>query len=332
MVAPALRVVQLSDLHLIEPASLQNYLQYLSTLPAHALALTQLLQREDQNISSALATEVQALCSDLPSIVALTGDISTWPGDPAAVINRHQYPLVLKLPPPVFAILGNHDWGPAWHSTSYSRSKFQRKFAITAPRCEVLSQGPVNVVVFMVDSNIRMFPCQGRVDQMTRDFLSDQFTSGRKGNLLKPDKSRLTAAEYDDALKILLLHHMPLERADYKGALSRFDYWLLQLRDRPGLLTLCKDDIDIMLFGHTHVPLAVAENGFVMVNCGTTTGLLGGTGGLRNNIQRLTVYDDLSVDVQQFNWDGLRFVGGPRSAPFRRGGATGNVVGAKRWG
>ena len=66
MAAPVLHIVQLSDLHLIEPASLQNYLQYLSTLPAHALALLQLLQREDQNISLALKSEVQALCSDLP--------------------------------------------------------------------------------------------------------------------------------------------------------------------------------------------------------------------------------------------------------------------------
>ena len=125
---------------------------------------------------------------------------------------------------------------------------------------------------------------------------------------------------------------MPLERADYHGALSKIEYWLLQLRDRPGLLTLCKDDIDVILFGHTHVPVAIAENGFVVVNCGTTTGLNSSTSSFRNNIQRLTVYDNLSVDVQEFNWDGLHFVGGQLSATFRRGMARGKVIGTKRWG
>ena len=113
------------------------------------------------------------------------------------------------------------------------------------------------------------------------------------------------------------------------GALGSIDYWNLHLRDRPGLWQLCKDDIDLMLFGHTHVPLKVAWNGFLMVNCGTTTGL-GGWMNV-NNLQRLTIYDDLSVDVQPFNWNGLRFVDQP-SVRYKRGVAPANVLGSGRWG
>jgi len=85
----------------------------------------------------------------------------------------------------------------------------------------VSSKGGLNIVVFMIDSNIRMFPCQGRVNQETRTWLSDLFESGRKGRLRKRDGLLLTDGEYADALKILLLHHTPLERDDYHGALSK---------------------------------------------------------------------------------------------------------------
>ena len=75
--------------------------------------------------------------------------------------------------------------------------------------------------------------------------------------------------------------------------------------------------------------LKVAWNGFLMVNCGTTTGL-GGWMNV-NNLQRLTIYDDLSVDVQPFNWNGLRFVDQP-SVRYKRGVAPANVLGSGRWG
>lgn len=322
MAAPVVQIVQVSDLHMIEPESLDNYLRHLSTLPTAFLS-RQVLQREDYHISVALPSEVAALCRDLPSVVVVTGDISTWPGDTPDIINRHQYALIQNLPRPLYPVLGNHDWGPLSHATSYSSSGLQAEFNITAPRYEVFTSR-VDVVLFLIDSNIRMFPSQGLVDDFTRTWLSGLFGEGRQGQL-----EDLSTERYANALKILLLHHMPLDREEYQGALGAIDYWNLQLRDRPGLLGLCKDDIDLMLFGHTHVPLTLAWNGFLMVNCGTTTGL-GGWNGV-NNLQRLTIYDDLSVDVQPFNWNGLKFVA-QSSRRYARGVAPPGVLGSGRWG
>jgi hypothetical protein len=84
-----------------------------------------------------------------------------------------------------------------------------------------------------------------------------------------------------------------------------------------------------MLLGHTHVTLDLAWIGFLMVNCGTTTGL-GGWKGV-NNFQRMTIYDDLSIDVQSFNWNGLRFVAQQRSARYVRGFAPAGALGRNRW-
>lgn len=72
----------------------------------------------------------------------------------------------------------------------------------------------------------------------------------------------------------MLLHHSPLPYLSYAGDLSRRDGRLLELTNSLDLLTTCKNDVDVFLFGHTHAATARTFEGFVMVDAGTTMATL----------------------------------------------------------
>ena len=321
MATEAARILHISDLHLIHPGRVQRWLSYLSHLP---LDPGQVWQREDYDISDALPGEIDALSRGADSMTVLSGDIGTYPRDAPSEIDNHQFVVVNKMQGEVYPILGNHDWRED-STTNYAASRFQSKFEIANLRTKLYVGGGIKVLFFLIDTNIRMFPPWGDVDPVTLGWLRAAFAGGRRGQI-----ENLSADEYAKVIKVLVLHHQPIERAQFLGSVGRIEYFELQLFDRSSLLQECKNDIDIMLFGHTHVPVNIAWNGFLMVSCGTTSGLGGWKGD--NILQRLTIYDDQRVNVQPFRWNGLRFVPQPRSVRYRRGAAVGPVVGSGRWG
>lgn len=327
---PVLQIIHISDLHLIRGPSLRDHLQYLnnlynlSTLPP-ALIPGTLLQRQDHTISAALQTELNTIAHPLHSVVVVSGDISTWPGDSEQVINNHQFQLISSLPHPLLPILGNHDWGPIRRRTSYGNSSFETTYNITSLRYYIQMVDSVTVIFFLIDTNIRMFPAWGEISDTTLNWLRDQFAAGNAGGW-----GGLTEDQYHQAIKILVLHHTPLKKSEYQGHLNHTEYCLMTLDGRDRLLNECHKDIDIFLFGHTHVPRALASDGFVMVNAGSATGLQKKNAS-PNNLQCLRIHDDLTLEVESFFWNGTRFYPS-HSVRFQQRAASGNVGGYRAWG
>jgi 3',5'-cyclic AMP phosphodiesterase CpdA len=328
-----LRILHISDFHLVSgSATLSGVFGFLSSQGFPILA--QYYSFADQIIQAALPIELARIASGVPSIVALTGDIAAWPGDAPPLIDAHYHPyvqsLAAALPPSskILPILGNHDWEIPFTtvSTPFLQTNFQTDYEIADSRVKVFGANNLHVVFFLIDSNKGILPATGEVTHNTQSFLGQTFADGRKGQL------GISGSEYDAAIKLLLLHHSPLPYHEYGGSLSRRDARSLELTNALPLLNLCKDDVDILLFGHTHVATVKSFEGFITIDAGTTLARLGPN----QTTCTLHVIDLLgrdTVQVESFHWIRGAF-GSQGYSPitFRRGSVTTPVLGHGRWG
>jgi len=271
-----LRILHISDFHLVSgSATVSGVFSFLSSQGFPILA--QYYGFADQIVQAALPIELARIASGVPSIVALTGDIAAWPYDAPPLIDADYHPyvqsLAAALPPTskTLPILGNHDWEIPLItvSTPFLQTNFQTDYEIADSRVRVFAANDLHVVFFLIDSNRGIIPATGEVTPQTRSFLGQAFADGRTGQL------GISDSEYDAAIKLLLLHHSPLPYHEYGGSLSRRDARSLELTNALPLLDLCKDDVDILLFGHTHIATVKSFRGFIAIDGGTALARLG---------------------------------------------------------
>jgi hypothetical protein len=288
-------------------------------------------------IRSALPVDLRRLTAAWTdeAVLALTGDITAWPDDPEGILNEYyKYVRELEQALPsgskLLPILGNHDWGPALkfrapRETNFLRTNFETEYEITKPRVFYWPVTGFYVVFFLIESSQKMLPAAGEVDDATFTFLRDAFEAGRRSKLGPAD------LDYERAVKVLMLHHSPLHQIAYDGPLPPGRHWGLRLKNSDRLFRACGNDIDMFLFGHTHTPMPIAAEGFVMIDGGTTLAEAPSVKLPSPGFQVIDIVDRDTIRVESYSWFQTAFVtAGSRS--FRRGADTRSGIGTGRWG
>lgn len=224
----------------------------------------------------------------------VTGDICTWPYDGNRVQRVYGYfsggfdydgvggiGFRDGLTDYFMFALGNHDTHAYWKDDHYRGSAFhaihhiaehRRVYALRLPR-----PGKPRWIVFFVCRTDYFNPrgWLGRRDEWTGEpshlkYFRDLAGETRAGRGLLAGKG-CAAADYDEAVKILVLHHSPLARARYRRV-SLFDYLTTGLNSRSAVKPFADDlGIHLILFGHTHERLEYLEDGRLYLDVGTTS-------------------------------------------------------------
>lgn len=328
-----LQILHVSDFHLTSGivqsfGSLGAWIKWASSVPPLAHYYT----TANRRIQRALAVELARIAASQPTQLVLSGDIAAWPGDSSNVINSVYYNYVAGLRNALvagcqlFAVLGNHDWGdglPFQHTTNFVATQFQQQYQIIDSRVYRVQAGGLNAVFFLIDSNVTMVPATGYIAPGALNFLQQAFQNVR---------TRMSPQEYEGAVKILVLHHSPLPYSAYDLSLTRREGRQLELTNAQNLLSACKDDIDVFLFGHTHIPTRQVYDGFVMLDGGTTLGSTFWTW-FPANLNLLRIVDSDTIDVQSLSWVRTHFSShGTKVTTFRRGAGSSTSLGRGRWG
>jgi 3',5'-cyclic AMP phosphodiesterase CpdA len=334
-----LQIIHISDLHLTAPgsgAALKAWLANKFPPVAHFYSVAKPyirygLRRDLKNI---------ALLSPTPIVLALTGDITAWPYDTDQKIERYYdyiEELISFLPigSILLPVLGNHDWIDDY-TTGFSSTRFQQVYRITEPRYIPFDVDGIKAIFFLIDSNNGFTPAAGLVDGNTLTWLERSFQDGQQGRLkrISPGglEERISPEDYNGAVKIVLLHHPPLPVSAYGGAFLPFDYKKhVELVNAQNLVKVCGGNIDMFLFGHTHIPTGQAFDGFVMINAGPTLAIPPPTSWFLPNFQMIRILDRDAIEVQTFYWVMGRFSSlGCKPITFRRGVDAG-AIGRGGW-
>ena len=322
-----IQIVHISDLHFIDRQNAAAVARTINFFASHIPAVANKFARADLTILPLLISSIRVE-SGLQAHLALTGDICAWPGDTVNYINslyQHFNQMIGASPGLMFLpILGNHDWGNQMcniRTTEFINSVFETNHAIAQVSADIVTDGKLNVVVFRIDSNGMCIPASGDIPIQTLSDLSTMFKDGKDGAFKDRNQKTLSKLEYEEALKILMVHHSPLLLGDYGGKLNMHEYHSLRLTNLNDLLDTCEDNIDVFLFGHTHVPLASASDGFVMINAGaalSNAALLGNA-----NYHLINIKDRDNIEVATYYWDGRVSFTKPGSPTcFKRGART----------
>lgn len=334
-----MQIIHISDLHLIAPGNTGAWLAWLFSRLHYVLHYYTFA---DRMVKKELPDELTRIAASQPTVLALTGDIVAWPGELQNDIDpgHYQYIESLRNALPgavILPVLGNHDWGdsvarmsftrPFNHVTNFENTQFQTNpdYNIIDPRVCSIQSDSVTVVFFLIDSNQEMIPATGEVSPQTISFLQQKFQDGHSGNL-----RGLSQQEYEQAVKIMLLHHSPLSQDAYDGALSPRLYRKLKLNNVQGLLQVCRDDIDIFLCGHTHVCTKQPRSGFTVIDAGTTlaTTSVAQPSALTLNLLRIPDQDTIEVESFFLTPHGTFSSHGSKAVIFKRGQAP---LGKGRW-
>jgi predicted phosphodiesterase len=331
------QIVHVSDFHLFAKGSWQALLAQFAQTGQLGRWLPNLYTVALPRIKAALPLAVARIANGQPSALVISGDITTSPKVQLSAINGEYYlyvdSLIGNLPAGsvLVPLLGNHDWdrpfGAGPRQTNFSGSHFGTNYQIHEERYEFFDALDPKIVFFVLDCSDTMVPATGEIKPSGFKLLSDGFIAGRN-NLL----GNLPDDEYERAFKIVLLHHSPVRQLTYDGLLTPWWYRRLELKNRNPLLDACKEDIDMFLFGHTHVPLPVADEGFIMADAGSAMAVPPHTSLPSCTIQVIRIEDSSSVTVEthSYSWSAGDFLpAGSRS--FRKGAAAPQVRAKARW-
>lgn len=216
------------------------------------------------------------LCTEPLSISSLTHAYSFFSG----TVRHREYeagiPSMLR--DRVALLLGNHDTFVYWNDGHYSLSPFATHGgSLVAPiRVRPVPTAPGHrwLILFLVRTD--WLGATGRFGplRIARDWWDAEARLRAEHRVLGAGQrigSSITAPEYARALKILVIHHTPLERADYRSLMHRRrQYALLQLLGRARLLQVVKEiGIHVVLCGHTHEQQVQLKTGTVYADAGT---------------------------------------------------------------
>jgi hypothetical protein len=312
-----LQILHVSDLHLFVPGALQKDLLLLKSqgggFPLQQIA--HLFTFSWGPAQDALPHAFRMVAGNVPATLILTGDIAALPYDHPQDIEQHYYRyvncLLGALPPDSRSVvlLGNHDW-PMKADTPFRNTSFDSQLRVlSGPRAVYRSVDGHIVIIFAIDTTRAILPATGALnalDPHTDTYLKEQFRRGRSGLLTTEDGALISGKTYRNSLKILLLHHYPLPATSYWGRLGWFEDRFLRLLDRAHLIDICKGEIDLFLFGHSHLPCIQVHRGHVMIDCGSTLATSTVASPPDAQFQKITVNDSGIIEVISYVFDGSR--------------------------
>jgi 3',5'-cyclic AMP phosphodiesterase CpdA len=331
------QIIHISDLHLVPRGSWRNYFAKFAQNLRLGSYLASLYSVALPSIKARLVSRLPRLANGEPTALVLTGDIGVWPDVQASIIDAEFYDyvksLILSLPvgSELVPLLGNHDWGSdtaGQRRTHFSGTQFDADYDTQRERYEIFDKSDPWILFFILDSSNTVTPTTGEVKPSGFQLLTDGFNAGRNSRL-----QPLTSDEYNRAFKVVLLHHSPVRQLVYDGLLSPWWYSRLELKNRDRLLDVCRNDVDMFLFGHTHAPMPIADDGYIMLDGGSALALPPVGSVPYSTIQaiRFTDRNLVTVETYSFDWGAGDFLPtGSRS--FRRGAARSNARAAAKWG
>jgi 3',5'-cyclic AMP phosphodiesterase CpdA len=255
--------------------------------------------------------------------IVVSGDISTDATDEARFAFAHSFltsksPLSagiygaqasigLGLPNDrLLCIPGNHD---KMRETTLAR--FNASFSSTPQPCNyvrVLRQLDKAVVFIGMDSNAYSEGniASGEMDQARLSWLAEILSRMETTGLSEGDVV-LTPNECARAIKCLVIHHHVCDLSFKKRYFnpSRSFTWL---NGSERLLKIVSGKIQVVLHGHEHYPTHFVEkvSGALIVSAGTASQWHDKP--FKNSFYNLTVFDDRTLQIEEFVWDGKSFI------------------------
>lgn len=240
--------------------------------------------------AAALLVEKRLREASCPAHCVVSGDICTWPYDGPTVEEAYGYfsgGLVHEgrrvgfkrgVRSRFIFTLGNHDtlyWRWDQH---YRESSFHQVHGAASPvRIRLVRTDHRWVIFFALRTDFLpswgwlrsplLHPaCLSLLQKFNEDAMA--------GTNRRLSKLGCDAPTYKRAVKILVLHHSPLPRRDYRN-MSRHKYWLLYLIPRGAIQRFARAvGIHMVLFGHTHQAIdPVEQKGTLYLDGGTASAL-----------------------------------------------------------
>lgn len=187
------------------------------------------------------AHDPSALASIADEVAAFHPDLTVVTGDHTMRARSRQFQraaeVIEKLPPPRLVVPGNHDVPLVSLRRAVAPWSRYRRWI-----------GPLEPVV--------------RLPGLTALGLNSMPRWRWKSGRISAAQSEAvrTVLGPAEGIRLVALHHPPLAgRLERMAGRSRF------------LRTLSAASVDLVLFGHTHVPSAIRHDGMIMVNAGTAT-------------------------------------------------------------
>ena len=130
-------------------------------------------------------------------------------------------------------------------------------------------------------------------------------------NGLTVGSTTITPDEYANAWRVLVLHHHVVSLNAARSIAGRvkqlFTAQTTVLNGADRLIELIRNQIDIVLHGHEHLPVCFREPTVyaIIVSAGTTSEWSGTP--YANSFYVITFYDDRTVDIEEHVWTGSGF-------------------------
>jgi 3',5'-cyclic AMP phosphodiesterase CpdA len=223
---------------------------------------------------------LQDILTEKPGLVIVSGD---WTLRGRVMEYQQARAYLEKLPKPVFTIPGNHDqplhWGGLYDRLTQPWARYERYIH---QETDGIWQGP-GLFVIGLNDNHRVLP-GGIWSRAQREWME-----------------RELKAAPADACKILVMHHHLLWEGKWRPAGQWFPERTLNRLSSLG--------VELILNGHTHVPLArKTRQGIVIAQSGTamSTRTRNGQG---NSYNRIEIQDgQFEVDIREYASVADRFV------------------------
>lgn len=276
-------IIHLSDLHLWDPTS--DWFDWNRIHPVlRPLGLEHLIPKvRNADCLRVLRSKLKRLEARLesPPLFVVSGDIAAWPY-PVRVLNEFCSFLTSEIPltglsdlvglqigkESLFTVLGNHDVWHRWGTGAYERSQFGAHLSTHQHRIEFRQVDATPVVTFHLNSSVVLIPPVGWISGPQITWLDRCFNALENGERTLPSgrNNPLSKAAYAQAIRLLILHHSPLEWTAYRDFPG---YPFHQLFCRDSLVAACADHVDVLLFGHTHRAAIEPCGGMIAIDGGT---------------------------------------------------------------
>lgn len=326
----AFQVLHLSDLHLATTHTIRAAASIYGSLCAaiqeaparfRDILAQVLIPSPNEEIRQTLKQDLQRATAEDeryagPIYTIISGDICFWPYRQASLDRLYEYVcgdldgcgLEIR-ERHASLITGNHDhWSK--RSRNYEGSRFHPAFHVQSDNVDFAGYRGLNTAIFTLRTVHPVPPVgflgPGEIELDQLDMLRRRLESLERGDRYLPSvsgvarRNPLSRQTYEDAIKILVIHHSPFGEEKYPQ-MSPLKYWLLKLRNEA-FVEFCRSRIDLILCGHMHHAKVEPEMGVLIVNAGTcmAENPFSPRVGQEYNFQILRFHSTRSLTVNQY--------------------------------
>jgi 3',5'-cyclic AMP phosphodiesterase CpdA len=221
-------------------------------------------------------------------------------------IYANQAGIGLKIPNELLITLpGNHD---KMRETTLDR--FNRAFGkspAAANYVRAFRRNGKTVIFFVLDSNAYNEGniARGEIDLARRGWLAKELNKLNSGMVIGDES--FNAEECGEAIKCLVLHHHVCDLS-WKRRHFSLGRKFVALDGADELLDLITGRVHMIVHGHEHYPTHFIEktSGALLISAGTTSQWQ--ESHHKNSFYHLTIFTDNTVQIEEYVWEGVRFV------------------------